>query len=69
MCAPISCVYCLSTLGVLTTADRKPPLSPHNLYFQWVPDWPRDEVTICPSHVAILVATTLAKVSVTPMAR
>jgi hypothetical protein len=26
-------------LGVLTTVDRKPPLSAHNLYFQLVPDW------------------------------
>jgi hypothetical protein len=26
-------------LRVLTTVDRKPPLSSHDLYFQWVPDW------------------------------
>jgi hypothetical protein len=43
-------------LGVLTTVDRKPPLSTHNLYCQGVPDWPRDEVMIYPSHVAGLRA-------------
>ena len=41
---------------VLTTVDRKPPLSSHNFYFQLVPDWQRDEMMICPSHVAGLIA-------------
>jgi hypothetical protein len=36
--------------------DRKPPLSSHSLYFQLVPVWQRDEVTVCPSHVAGLMA-------------
>jgi hypothetical protein len=41
---------------VLTTVDRKPLLSAHNLYFQWVPDWQRDEVTSCLRHLAGLMA-------------
>jgi hypothetical protein len=43
-------------IGVLTPVDRKPPLSSHNLYCQLVPDWQRDEVTICLSHIAGLMA-------------
>jgi hypothetical protein len=43
-------------VGVLTTVDEKPPLSSNDLYSQSVLDWLRDEVTICRSKVAGLMA-------------
>jgi hypothetical protein len=41
---------------VLSTVDRKPPLSSCSLYLPRVLDWPQDEVTSCQRHVTGLMA-------------